>query len=190
VERALMLTGVGGQSIQLGAQILARAAVIEARQVTYLGTYGGTMRGGSTEATLIVGDAPISAPPIVSKLDAALAMHHAYWPPVAEKLRDGAVVLCNAGLFEGEIDRARHRVFEVPATSTATELGAPLAACLVLVGAFAAITGLVGIDALCEGMRDSVPSYRRQHVEANEKALWAGFDTGPEGVAPLWKPAS
>ena len=185
-----MLTGVGGQSIQLGAQVLARAALLESKEVTYLGTYGGTMRGGNTDATLIFGDGPISAPPIVSRLDAALAMHHAYWPSVGEKLREGAVVMCNASLFEGELDRERHRVFDVHATATATELGTPLAACMVLVGAFAAVTQIVGIDALVSGMREAVPPYRRQHVEANEKALRAGYGAAPAGEAPLWAAAS
>ena len=93
MEREILLTGIGGQSIQLGAQTLARAAVHEDRHVMLLGTYGGTMRGGSTEASLVVGDAPLSSPPIVSHAWSALAMHHRYWDSVARKLRPGAVVL-------------------------------------------------------------------------------------------------
>ncbi len=48
-----MLTGVGGQGVQLAAQVLGRAAVHEGREVMMLGTYGGTMRGGSTDSTLV-----------------------------------------------------------------------------------------------------------------------------------------
>ncbi len=187
MEQATLLTGVGGQSVQLGAQVLARAAVLEDRHVTYLGTYGGTMRGGNTDATLIVADEPVSSPPIVSRVDAALAMHHQFWAPLRRKLGRGAVVVLNEGIFEDEVDRERHRVFDVPATQIATQLGNPLAGCFVLIAAYARITGLVGIDALVEGMRESVPPYRQQHIAANEKALRTGFESAPPLAAPAWK---
>jgi 2-oxoglutarate ferredoxin oxidoreductase subunit gamma len=187
MEREILLTGIGGQSIQLGAQTLARAAVHEDRHVMLLGTYGGTMRGGSTEASLVVGDVPLSSPPIVSHTWSALAMHHRYWDSVARKLRPGAVVLLNSTLFEAEIDRDRYRVFDVPASRVAAELGSPLAACLVLIGAFTSLSGLLSKDTLVAGMRDSVPPYRRQHLEANEKALRAGFELVPLGAAPAWR---
>jgi 2-oxoglutarate ferredoxin oxidoreductase subunit gamma len=186
VEREVMLTGIGGQGVQLGAQILARATTLEEREVMLLGTYGGTMRGGPTDSTLIVADQPIAAPPIVARTWSALAMHHAFWEPLRRKLRPRAVVVLNASLFSGDVDRDEHRVFEVPATALASELGSALAGSLVLVSAFAALTGLVGIEALVSAMRDSVPPYRHQHVELNERALRAGFDSVPWNVAPAW----
>jgi Pyruvate/2-oxoacid:ferredoxin oxidoreductase gamma subunit len=154
-----------------------------------LGTYGGTMRGGNTDSTIVVADAPIATPPIVSRTWSALAMHHAFWEPLHRKLRPGAVVAVNAPLFEGEIDRQRHRVFDVPATRMATDLGNALAASLVLVGAFSALTGLLELPSLVAAMHDSVPSYRRQYLEINEQALRVGFESVPWNVAPAWAEA-
>ena len=56
MERELMLTGIGGQGVQLAAQVLARAATLEGREVMLFGSYGGMMRGGNTDATLVVAD--------------------------------------------------------------------------------------------------------------------------------------
>ncbi len=84
-----MLTGIGGQGVQLAAQVLGRGAAREGRDVIYLGTYGGVMRGGNTDSTVILGDGPISSPPIVSQTWGALAMHHQFWGPVHELLRPG-----------------------------------------------------------------------------------------------------
>jgi Pyruvate/2-oxoacid:ferredoxin oxidoreductase gamma subunit len=187
MERELVLTGVGGQGVQLAAQVLARAAVLEGRHVMLLGTYGGTMRGGNTDSTLVVADAPIATPPIVSRVWCAIAMHHRFWEPARAKLRTGSIVVVNHPVFAGEVDRARHRLFEVPAAEIAARIGEPLAAAMVLVGAHARITGLVGIEALVAGMRESLPPYRRQHAEANEKALRAGFAEAPPGAAPAWE---
>ncbi len=190
MEREVIITGIGGQGVQLGAQVLARAAAREGRHVMLLGTYGGTMRGGPTDATLVVGDAALEAPPIVARTGAAIAVHHAFWEPVGRKLAPGAVVVLNASLFEAELDRDAHRVFDVPATALASESGSALAASMVLVGAYAAVTGLVGLDSLGEAMRECVPSYRREHVETNERALRAGFEALPSGAAPAWKERS
>jgi Pyruvate/2-oxoacid:ferredoxin oxidoreductase gamma subunit len=186
MERELILTGVGGQGVQLAAQVLARAAVLEGRHVMLLGTYGGTMRGGNTDSTLVVADEPITAPPIVSRVWSVLAMHHQFWGPAQAKMRPGCVVVLNHPVFAAPIDRRAHRVFEVPAGEIATRIGSPLAASMVLAAAHARITGLVGLDALVAGMRESVPSYRRQHLEANERALRAGFESAPAEAAPAW----
>lgn len=187
MEREILLTGIGGQSVQLAAQVLARAATRERRCVLYLGSYGGSMRGGNTDSTVVVGNAPIVTPPIVSHAWSALVMHHAFFEPVRAKLRPDAVVLVNTSVFEGEVDRERHRVYDLPATQLAQELGSPLTASLVLLGAFAGLTGLVGLDALVDAMRESVPAYRSQHLEANEKALRAGHRALPSGEAPAWE---
>jgi len=189
MEREILLTGIGGQSVQLAAQTLARAAMLESREVLYLGTYGGTMRGGNTDSCVIVADAPISAPPIVSRAWAALAMHHQFWAPVRDKLRPGSVIAINAGVFEAPLDRDAYQVLEIGALKLAAEAGNALAASLVLLAAFCGATGLVGVDALIEGMRASVPSYRTQHIDTNAAALRAGYAAAPAGVAAAWKEA-
>jgi len=186
VEREILFTGVGGQGVQLAAQVLARAAVLEGRDVMLLGTYGGTMRGGSTDATLVVADAPISTPPIVSRAWALLAMHHQFFAPLRGKLRAGSLVVVNASVFQAPLDPA-WRAFEVPAGARAAELGSPVVGAMVLIGAFARITGIVAPESLDEAMRACVPSYRRQHIETNERALRAGYELAPAAAAPAWR---
>ena len=44
----------------------------------------------------------------------------------------------------------------------------------VLLGAFIAVTGLVSLDSAIVAMRELVPAYRTQHLEANGRALRAG----------------
>ena len=95
-------------------------------------------------------------------------------------------LLAQSSRLDAEIDRREHRVFDVPAREIATEAGSPLAASMVLVGFYAGVTALVGIDALVESMRQSLPGYRQQHAAQNEKALRAGFAAAPHGAAPAW----
>ena len=186
MEREILLTGIGGQGVQLAAQIVARAALAEGREVMSLGTYGGSMRGGSTDATLIVGEAALSSPPIVSQSWAGVGAHPAHWEAVRAKLRPGGVAVWNVDLFGAAGDPGAARAVPVAATSLAASLGAPQALSLVLIGALAGATGLVGLDALVAAMEEALPSYRRAHAAKNAEALRAGFTAAPRGLAPAW----
>jgi len=108
MEREILLTGIGGQGVQLAARVLALAAIHEGREVMCLGTYGGTMRGGETGATVIIAEQPISSPPIVSQAWAALGVSPRYWPPVQAKLRKQGLAVVNGDLFETPVAGA-HR---------------------------------------------------------------------------------
>ena len=187
MERELLLTGIGGQGVQLAAQVIARAAAVEGRRVMLFGVYSGMMRGGNSDSTLVVADGQVQSPPLVSSAWSAIAMHHKFWEPLAAKLRPGGVLLVNSSLFEGKLDRDSYRVFDIAATDTATELGNVMGASMVMAGAYAGTTGLVGIESLVTAMRESIPSYRQQHIEGNEHALRAGFDAADHLAAPAWE---
>jgi len=184
-----MLTGIGGQGVQLAAQTLARAATLEGRFVMLLGTYGGTMRGGNTDSTLVFGDGPLGSPPIVSRAWSAIAMHHRFWAPTRGKLQRGSLLLVNSTLFEAEdeLERELLRVFEVPASEIATGISGPMGASMVAIAAYARLTGIVELDSLVEAMTSSLPPYRRQHVTSNTELLRAGFAFFDASEVPAWE---
>jgi 2-oxoacid:acceptor oxidoreductase gamma subunit (pyruvate/2-ketoisovalerate family) len=186
MERELMMTGIGGQGVQLAAQILARAAVAEGREVMLFGTYGGMMRGGNTDASLVVGDGPIETPPTIAHSWSAVVMHHDYWAPVQQRLRPGAVVLVNTTVFDLSVDWSPYLVIEVPASDVAVDVGYVQAASMVMIGAYAAATGLVKLDSLIEAVERSLPSYRAQHRARNVTALEAGHGLVTADIAPAW----
>jgi len=186
VEREVLLTGIGGQGIQLAARTLAVAAMDEGREVRVFGSYGGMMRGGNTEATVVVSDRRISSPPTVSRSWSALAMHHEYWPPVRDRLRRGGFVLVDSSVFREPVVLEDCAVLEVPATRRATEMGTPAAASMVAIGAFAAATGLVGLAALEEATGKVLPSYRSAHAAANAAAVAEGHGLVPDRLVAAW----
>ena len=185
MERELLITGIGGQGVQLAAQVVARAATGEGREVVFYGIYGGMMRGGNTDSTVVVADAPIEAPPVVAQAWSAIGMHDEFWTPLERRLRPGGFVLVNDSTFGASVrdDVTMHRV---RATELATEAGNPLGGAMVMIGAYSALSGLVGIDALVAAMRASIPPYRRQHIEANERVLRIGFDAVERDAHPAW----
>lgn len=185
-EREILWTGIGGQGVQLAATILARAATLEGREVMSLGTYGGTMRGGNTDATVVVANRPIHSPPIVSRAWAAVVVHPRFFDPIRPKLRPDGVVVTNREILDRPLDVRTGQLISIDATSIARTADAPNAAALVLLAAFAKATGIVGESSLAEALANSLPSYRKQFLDANRRALAAGAAAVPANSAPAW----
>jgi Pyruvate/2-oxoacid:ferredoxin oxidoreductase gamma subunit len=183
-ERAVLFTGVGGQGVQICSKTLATAANDEDRYCMLIARYDGGMRGGMTNAEVTVGDAPLRALPITPLAWAAFVMSPAYWHTVSDRLESDAVVVVNSSL--ATLTPPDARLFEVPANDLAASLGNPLSAGFVLLGAFAALTGLVTVDGAVDAMRQLIPPYRTEHLQANEEALRTGAAAVPELAAPAW----
>jgi 2-oxoglutarate ferredoxin oxidoreductase subunit gamma len=185
-EREVLFTGVGGQGIQIVSKALAMAAISEGRQVLLLPRYGGGMRGGMTNASLTVGDGDLRALPVITSAWSAFVMDPAYWETVRPNLAPGAIVAVNSSVFTLSVEVPNARVFAVPAKDMANEMGSPMSAAFVMLGAFAAVTGLVRVGSAVDAMRELVPPYRTEHVAANERAIEAGATSVPALAAPAW----
>lgn len=180
------MTGVGGQGIQLCSKTLALAAVVEGRQAMLCGHYAGAIRGGQTDASIVLADGRMRALPILPSAWAGFVMSAQYWESTHKFLRPGGPVAVNSSLADG-LDAEGLEVFPIPATEIATEdLGAPMGASMVLLGAFCSLTGLAATDSLVEAMRQLVPPYRTEHVAANEAAIRAGAQAAPALACPAW----
>jgi 2-oxoglutarate ferredoxin oxidoreductase subunit gamma len=187
MEREVLLTGIGGQGVQLAANVLAHAALADGRDVQLFGSYGGMMRGGNTDAELVVADVRIEAPPTVGAAWAAVLLHPDYAEPVLTRVRSGGVVLRNEGLWDGPLERTDVEVVDVAATELALEVGHVMAASMVMLGALSTVTGLVTLDGLGAAVRRCVPPYRQQHLELNDRALAAGAAAvAPSSSCPAW----
>jgi Pyruvate/2-oxoacid:ferredoxin oxidoreductase gamma subunit len=183
MDHEILLTGIGGQGIQLAAKTLATAAMGDGRSAMVFGTYGGSMRGGRTESTVVISDGEVQAPPTVSRAWSAIGLHHLYWSDTGPKLRPGAVAVIDVDVFRGDIGDA---AFPIHASKIAAGLGSPKAVSMVAIGALAAATELLSLEALVEATAHVLPSYRAEHAAANAEAIRAGFALVDRPVRRAW----
>lgn len=185
MEFAFFVSGVGGQGVQLMCKVMALAATAENRYAMLSSDYGGQMRGGSSLGTVVVGNSRLRALPVVPKANSAIALHHLYWELTAPKLRPNSLIVVESSMADELKKKDGHRVITVPAIKLAVEIGNPMSMGLIMLGAYNAITGLVSLDSLVAAMKELVPSYRRQHIETNERALRIGAENAPVGAAKI-----
>ena len=176
MEREILLSGIGGQGVQLAAKMLAHAGMVEGRHVMQFSMFGGTMRGGSSDCTVVVADAPVEAPPVVPHAWAAIAMHPSELRTLERKLRPGSLVLYNRTLLAEPSRSCRPdcRWEPVDAGRIAAEMKYAQGQSLVALGAFCALTGIVSADALKQGLEQLLPPYRHQTIPINVECLAAG----------------
>jgi Pyruvate/2-oxoacid:ferredoxin oxidoreductase gamma subunit len=187
MERALIMSGIGGQGIQLASSVLARASVDEGRQVQVFGSYEGMMRGGATESTMVVADESLESPPTIGEAWSAIFMHHEHAGHAAGTLRSGSLAFVNTTV----VDNSFHfdvgiTIVEVPASELAVSVGHIMAASMVMIGAYIAVTGLVSLESALHASAMMLPAYRAQHRALNEAALTAGFNAVPGISVPAW----
>lgn len=187
MERELIATGIGGQGVQLAAQVTARAAVHQGLQVQMFGSYGGMMRGGNTDAAVVLADGPVMAPPVVPSCWIGMAMHHAYLPPLLDKLRSDSLLFVNTSVVEERPHvGAGVTVVDVAATDLAIDVGSAMAASVVMLGAIVGAAGLLTRESVLAAIDESLPPYRQQHRDLNGRALDAGIAAVPAGLAVAW----
>jgi len=174
VEREVIVSGIGGQGIQLLAKTLALAATRERKYAMLSADYGGEMRGGPSKASVVIGDEPLRALPVLPSAWSAILAHHRFSEAVLDRVRPGGPVIINSKLVEASTMRDDLAVYPVDAGAIAVEVASAQAVGFVLLGAYNAVTGLVSPDALGAAMEELLPPYRRQHAPANVRALAAG----------------
>jgi Pyruvate/2-oxoacid:ferredoxin oxidoreductase gamma subunit len=176
LEREILMTGIGGQGIQLAARILAEAANQEGRNVMHFGVYGGMIRGGPSDCTIVASTDEILAPPIVEEAWALIAMHGGSLAATLRKVRPSGVVLSNSTLLSPPPARRDLLVMEVPATRLAEEAGKIVGASMVALGAFAEATGFVSDEALIAAMKAAIPPHRQALIEFNRGCIARGAE--------------
>jgi len=172
----IRIAGFGGQGVILSAIILGRAASIyQGMFATMTQSFGPEARGGASSAQLILSESSILYP-YVSQPDILVVLSQEAYTRFVPELKDGGTLIVEQDLVRITAQKPNARVFSVPATRLAEELGKRTVLNTVMVGFFTAVTQLLDKDAVARAVADSVPpSLRDLNLEAFSKGLDYGL---------------
>jgi 2-oxoglutarate ferredoxin oxidoreductase subunit gamma len=178
----IRIAGFGGQGVILSAMVLGKAAsIFEHGFATVTQNFGPEARGGACSAQLIISGSPVLYPYVVQP-DVLVVMSQEAYVRFAPELRDGGTLIVEQDLVRlSDLDKRKEiKVYGIPATRIAEDLGKRMVQNSVMVGFFTALTGLISADAVRRAVADSVPSgFRDLNLQAFEK----GFDHGKASLA-------
>jgi len=171
----IRLSGFGGQGIILAGYILGKAAALyDHKHSTMTQNYGPESRGGACSAQVIVADVPVSYPHLTRPQTLVAMSQEAYIKYVGE-LVEGGLLIIDGDLVRPNGDPRRARLYSIPCTRIAEEMGRKMIANIVMLGCLAALDHSVSVDALRQAVRTSVP---KGTEDLNIKAFDRGYEHG------------
>ena len=171
----IRIAGFGGQGVILSAAIIGKAAALfQGGYATMTQSFGPEARGGSSSAQVILSNEPILYP-YVTQPDVLVVLSQEAYTRFAPELKHGGILILEQDLVRTDRYPAGARVFGVPATRLAEELGRKVVLNVVMVGFFGAVTKLLEPESLRQAVASSVPSgLQKLNLEAFDKGFQYG----------------
>lgn len=175
--KEVVFAGFGGQGILLGGKVLAQIAIEEGKEVTWMPTYGPSMRGGSANCIVKFGDDLIYNPDAEAS-DILIGMNEPGMKKCLPFVVPGGYVLINSNsttLTRGSRDDVNYVC--IPCVDMAVKAGSSRAANFVMLGAAAKLGKLfdfeVGVNVLKNYFGEKT---KPQILAANIAAFEAGYN--------------
>jgi 2-oxoglutarate ferredoxin oxidoreductase subunit gamma len=167
--------GLGGQGVILAGMITGRAAALfDNKEATLTQAFGPEARGSACSAQVVVSDSKILYP-YVTRPRILVCMSQDAYNRFSPEIADQGLLLIEQDMVNPEPIPNHAKVYGVPATRIAEELGRRMVLNIVMVGFFASISKLVSPQAMRKSVEDSVP---RGTIDLNLKAFDRGYDWG------------
>ncbi|MEO0225407.1 MAG: 2-oxoacid:acceptor oxidoreductase family protein [candidate division WOR-3 bacterium] len=173
----IRFAGYGGQGIIRSGYIVGRAASLyDNKFATLTQDFGPESRGGACSAKVVVSESRVLYP-YVTTSDIFVAMSQEGYNKFEPEMKEQALLLIDEDLVRPKPPRGQIKLFAIPATRFAEELGNRIIANVVMLGFFTAVTDVVSYESMKKSIPDSVPE---KAVPLNLRAFEKGYEFGKQ----------
>jgi len=175
----ILFAGFGGQGILSMGQIIAYAAMIENKEVSWMPSYGPEMRGGTANCITIVSTSRISSS-IVSTFDSAIILNQPSLDKFEQSIKCGGLIIYELSGIINKPSRSDIEIFGINAVEEAQKLNKKQVANMIIVGAFLEIKPIVEIENIVKALKKVLPERHHHTIPLNEQALLRGKQLAKE----------
>ena len=175
----ILFAGFGGQGVLFAGKVVAYAALIANKQLSWLPSYGPEMRGGTANCSVCVSDEAIGSP-LVTNPNVLIAMNRPSFEKFINAVEPGGVVIVDSSLIDLKVERDDVTAYYVPSTALADENGLSGLSNMILVGKLFKEVLSTGECQFCDaGVLDQavqkcIPARKAQMLDFNRKAIQLG----------------
>jgi 2-oxoglutarate ferredoxin oxidoreductase subunit gamma len=173
IDFSIILAGFGGQGILSAGKIVATAALLEGREVSWFPSYGPEMRGGTANCSVVISDEPIGSP-VINDADVLIALNGPSLDKFCRQVKPGGLIIVDSSLVLAIPARRDVRFFPIPASGLASGMGNMTFAAIVLLGCLARQASCFSRESFEKSLADTLPQ-RHHHLIPAEMAA---FDQG------------
>ena len=168
-----IMAGFGGQGLLFSGKVLAHAALIEGRELSWLPSYGPEMRGGTCNCSVIVSDEPVGSP-IIAHPNVLMVMNEPSIDKFESAVAAGGTVFVDSSLISRKVARDDVEAVYIPATEMAKDMGAAGLANMILLGAIVRRTGCVKSETVTQALKEVISARKADLLGLNLKAVELG----------------
>lgn len=182
IERVI-LAGYGGQGMMLFGKLLAHAVMMDGKFVTFFPSYGTEVRGGKAYYHVIISTEEIYSP-VIEEADTLIMMNGPSFVKFKGCLLDNSILFYNSSLVHLPEDIQKDiRIYKIPATEIANELGNVVASNMVMMGAYNYVKNMFPRSRFLYCLRNSLTGKKASLFEINKRAM----ERGEQFVAENYK---
>jgi len=173
----IRFSGFGGQGIIRCGLITGKAiSLFDNKYATMTQSFGPEARGSACSSQVVVSEDRVLYP-YITKPEILVSMsQEAYEKYEPELMPDGVLIIDN-DLVKLKPDQRKVKIYAVPSTRFAEEMGNRIFANLVMLGFFTSITKSATAEAMKKALPGLVP---KRFLDLNIKAFEKGYDYGLE----------
>ena len=176
----IRFSGYGGQGIIRCGLITGKAlSLFDNKFATMTQSFGPEARGSACSSQLVVSEDKVLYP-YITRPHILVAMSQDAYEKYYPELRDGGTLIIDEDLVKVKPDKRNIKIYSIPATRFAEELGNRIIANLVMLGFFTAVTGIVSPEAMKKALPGLVPD---RFLSLNLKAFDRGYNYGKQIIA-------
>lgn len=173
----IRFSGFGGQGIIRQGLILGKAlSLFDNKFATMTQSFGPEARGSACSSQVVVSEERVLYP-YITKPEVLVAMSQEAYEKYEPELREGGILIIDNDLVRLKPSKRKIKVYGIPSTRFAEEIGNRIYANLVMLGFFTAVTKVVTPEAIKKALPGLVPS---RYLETNIKAFDRGYNYGLE----------
>lgn len=173
-EEKILIAGFGGQGTMFLGKVLAEAAVLEKKAVTYIRSYGAEMRGGTANCLLRLSKGKIFSP-VFEKATSAIIMNEPSWRKFKARIEKRGFLLLNSSLIKNAQASSGINLKKVPLNDLALKIGSLRVANIIALGVFLREKRLIKVSS-AEKILKTIFKENPQLLELNLEALRLGFN--------------
>ncbi|MCR5751994.1 MAG: 2-oxoacid:acceptor oxidoreductase family protein [Kiritimatiellae bacterium] len=168
-----IMAGFGGQGLLFSGKVLAHAALIEGKELSWLPSYGPEMRGGTCNCSVIVSDEPVGSP-IIAHPNVLMVMNEPSLDKFEDTVAPGGTIFVDSSLISRKVRRTDVEAVYIPATQMAKDMNALSLANMIILGAIVEKLGCVKGDTIAQALKETISARKANLLDLNMKAVEAG----------------
>lgn len=175
MKEEIIISGFGGQGVLSMGKILACAALVEGKEVSWMPSYGPEQRGGTANVTVIISEERISSP-ILSQYDTAVVLNQPSLDRFEEKIKPGGTLIYDNYGITTAPKRTDISIYRIDAMDAAAEMQNAKAFNMIILGGLLQVRQLANIENVVMALRKTLPERHHDLIPANEAALKKGME--------------